>query len=117
MTTKDIIQILPFEDSFKKQLIADYDSLTPDQVYSIGQIIWDAYGAIYQIRLDKNTREALMLVEDGKESLDKEFYKRIREKTNLEMQKDMVQAETTVDLSETREALKGIINDPSTDTN
>ncbi len=114
MTTKDIIQVLPFGKEFQKELLEGFDTLTPDQKFNIEQIVWDAYGAIYRIRLDKNTREALMLAEDGKEALDKKFYDRVREKTDKEMQTKMVQAETTVDLSEAREALQDIIKGTTT---
>lgn len=113
ITTLDIIKILPFEAEFKKSMIEGFDAFTPDQKFNIEQIVWDAYGALYQIKLDKNTREALMKVEDGQESLDKEFHKRIKDQTEKEMQTQFNQTETNVDLTEAREALQAIIKNPS----
>jgi hypothetical protein len=113
ITTLDIIKVLPFEEEFKNNLLEGFDALTPDQKFNIEQIVWDAYGALYQIKLDKNTREALLKVEDGQEDLDKEFHKRIKEKTEKEMQEQFSQAETNVDLTEAREALQAIIKNPT----
>lgn len=117
ITTKDLIQLLPFEEAFKASLLADFDNLSADQRANIADIVWDTYAAVYQIRLDKNTREALVLAETGQKQLDSEFYKKIREKTNSEMQSQLSQVETTVDLSEAREELQKIMNGSSKQTN
>ena len=109
MTTKDIIQLLPFGEEFKTKLLADFDTLTPDQKFNIVQTVWDAYNAFYQLRLEENTQEALLHAADGEEALDKDFYKRIKEKTDQEMKTQLHQATTTSDLSSAREELEKIL--------
>ena len=110
MTTQDIIQILPFEEEFKTKLLADFDTLTPDQKFTIEQYIWDTYNAIYKIRLEANVEEALAKVADKQETIDKDFYKRIEDRTKLEMDKQQATVETKVDLSSTREELQKILD-------
>lgn len=117
LTTKDIIKMLPFEEAFKAKLLEDFDTLSPDQKYQIEELIWDAYAVIYQLRFEKNFREALLRVEEKKEEIDEEFSKRIREQTNKDLQNTQTQQSSAIDLSETRAALQEIINDPTKQTN
>jgi hypothetical protein len=109
LTTQDIIQLLPFSEDFKSSLLADFDSLNPDQKFNIEQLVWDAYDELYQIRLEENTQLAFLRVEKEEEEFDADFYKRINEKTDQDMRKQSVQQTTESDLSETREELEKIL--------
>lgn len=109
ITTQSIINILPFEESFRKELFSGLDNLSPDQKFNVEELIWDAYGALYQIILDKNMGEALLRVEAGEEMPDKEFYNKVREKTNNEIQNQISSTDVAIDLSETREELEKIL--------
>lgn len=109
-TTKDIIKILPFKDEFKDDLLEKYDKFDPDQKYSIERIIWDFYDALYESRLDTNMKLAFERAKKNEEKLDHEFYERVRKQTDKELLEEFESAETTVELSDAREALEKIIN-------
>ena len=107
-TTQDIIKILPFEKKFRTELLRDFDKLNPDQKFAIERLVWNFYDAIYQSRLDENMQQAFLRAENNQEKLDKDFYKRIREQTERELQQEFSQTGTNVDLSTAREALKEV---------
>jgi hypothetical protein len=85
LTTKDIIRLLPLDPPFKQDLLNRYDTLTADQKFEIEQMVWDVYDELYQLRLEANTEEAFIRVQEQQEAFDEDFYKRIKEKTDNEM--------------------------------
>jgi hypothetical protein len=109
LTAKDIIKMLPYRKEFKEDLLNTFDTLTPDQKFNIVQIVWDTYNALYQLKLEENTEIAMMEVADGKEGLDKDFYKRIKDKTAQDMKKEYTEVAATSDLSSAREELEKIL--------
>lgn len=113
ITTKDIIKILPFDNEFKNELLGSFDGLDDDKKFNIGEVLWNAYDAFYELKLKENTQLALLQARDNQEKLDKDFYKRIREQTDKEMEQEATQMTAQVDLAQTREELKEIINKPS----
>lgn len=109
LTTIDIIKILPFEDGFKKSLLAEFDQLEFNKKFDMEQVIWNTYEALYKIKLQENLDVALSQFGTGDEKLDPEFYKKIQEQTHQEMQSESVQVSTDVDLDATREKLQELI--------
>jgi hypothetical protein len=112
--TKDIIKVLPFDETFKQDLLSRYDTLDPDEKYNIDSILWDAYDAFYALKLDENLLLALNRAKEGNEQLDETFYQRIRQQTEQEMQKEEVTIATNVDLSDTRNKLQQLISPQTT---
>lgn len=111
ITTKDIIKILPFEDQLKTSLLDNFDNLNPDQKLAIEQLLWQTYESLFKLKLEENTQMALLRAKEGREKLDKEFYKRVREQTEKEMQSETIQTTQDVDLSEARKAMEVIIKE------
>lgn len=116
-STKDIIKILPFDQTFKMHLLAEYDNLDPDQKYNIDSILWDAYDALYQLKLDENILIGLQRIKSGLEPMDEGFYKRMRDKTEEEMQKEEVAATENMDLSAARAKLQELLSSEQPQTN
>lgn len=108
-TTQDIIKLLPFQDSFKDELLGKWDTLTPDQKFAMERLVWDLYDAIYQAHLDEQMQIAFDKAKQNQEKLDHEFYEKVRKETELKLQKELSQTETAVDLSDTREELQKIL--------
>lgn len=50
LTTRSIIEMLPFEEEDKQWMLSQLDHLTPDQKYTVTDLIWSIYGAIYEVR-------------------------------------------------------------------
>ncbi len=115
-TTKTIIKILPFEKEFKEQLLLAFDSIDPDRRITVERALWDLYDAIYELKLQENIDLALQNALVNKEKLDPEFYKRIKEQTEMEILSSTATAATQVDLTQAREKLEQLLKEKQTDT-
>lgn len=113
LTTEDLIKMLPFKEEFREELLDKYASFTDDQKYSIERIVWDYYDEIYEERLQKNMDLAMERAKHNEEKMDHDFYKRVNQQTEQELQEEFSKSETTVDLSEAREELEEIIKKPA----
>ena len=109
VTTENIIKMLPFEQSFKDNLLAGWGDLSSDQKFAITQTLWSAYADVYDIAFDKNLHVELLKIQEGQGELDEGLYQRIKEQTELELQQIGEQQESSTDLSSTREALDKIL--------
>lgn len=107
-TTKDIIMLLPFEQQMKESLLRDFDQLTPDQKFAVERLVWGMYDALYEIKLDENMQLAFARAEKNQEKLDHEFYQRVREQTEWDLQKAFSVTETKTALEVTRQAIQDI---------
>ena len=65
LTTKDLVKILPFEDQEKTDLFQNFDSLDEGQKFEITRILWQAYDALYEIKLEENTQLAFFKAENN----------------------------------------------------
>lgn len=111
ITTKDLITIIPFEDDIRADLLAQYDSLSGERKYLIDKMLWDAYDALYELKLQENMQRAFIEAKEGKQKLDPEFYKRVKQKTEEEMTKvDVLKVEQT-DLDAARKAMEQIVSE------
>lgn len=108
-TTKEIIKIIPFDIAFKNDLLNRFDDFNDDQKFSITQTLWVAYSTFYQMELEKNLQEAIAGLEKGNEKLDKNFYKRVHEKTKKDIEKEGILAKKDSDLTTARKAMEQII--------
>lgn len=111
ITTKDIIKILPLEATLKASLLAEYDTLDPDRKLAIADTLWETYDTLFNLKLEENIKLALLQAKDTKETLGKDFYQRIREQTEKEMQQEQAVSVETVDLSAARSAMEKIIKE------
>jgi hypothetical protein len=113
LTTVHIINILPLDEEFKKKLSEKLPSLSDETRYEVVETLWDAYYALYEIKLQENTDKAFLRAANNQERLDKDFYKRVQEQTEKDMLEGTQETVTEVDLSETRQKLEEIVNTPS----
>ena len=110
-TAKDLIKILPFEQSAKDDLLQNFDGLDADRKYAISDLLWDTYYTLYELKFQENFELALLRAMEGKEVLDKDFYKRVREHTRQEMEQTGVATVEGVDLDATRKAMEMIVKE------
>lgn len=111
MTTKDIIKILPFEKQFKTNLLGQFDGLSIDQKFSLEQILWETYVAFYNLKLEENIKLALLRAKDNQEALNKDFYKKVQEQTDEEMQQEATKNIEAKDLEAARIAMEKIVRE------
>lgn len=110
-TTKTIVKMLPFSQEVKTTILEHFDALTPDQKFIIEDIVWNTYYALYKLKLEENLQLALLRAKNGQEKLDGDFYNRVEEQTEKEMQQEQVEIVENVDLSAARTAMEKIINE------
>lgn len=106
LTTKGIIKILPLDKNFQSKLLEKFDSLSADQKFQIERIVWDAYDAFYEMKLEENLQLALLKVRKGQEKLDSQLYEKVREQTEKEMEGEFYQKTEHQDLASVREKLE-----------
>jgi len=111
MTTKDIIKILPFEEQFKNNLLSQFDGLSIDQKFSLEQILWETYIAFYNLKLDENIQLALLRAKDNQEPLNSNFYKKVQEQTDEQIQQEATKNIETKDLEAARIAMEKIVKE------
>ncbi len=111
ITTKDIIKILPFQEAFKIDFLEKFDTLPSDKKFSVEQILWDAYYALYRLKFDANISLAFERAKNNEETLDKDFYKRVEEQTEKEMETQALESTEKVDLESARKAMELIVKE------
>ena len=109
LTTSGIIQNLPFDDAFKKELSSFYLNADADGKYRFEQLIWDAYYVYYQILLDENIELALQGAEKNTTQLNSEFYKKVREKTEKQLTEESYKSQSGTELNDLRLKLEKYI--------
>lgn len=111
ITTKDIIKALPMEANIKATLLTEFNAMPLDNQIEVEQLLWQTYNALYQAKLQENIQLALLDAQEDKEKLDKEFYRRVREKTNRYMQEELANSSQDVDLAAARKAMEMIVGE------
>lgn len=109
MTTKDIIKILPFEEQFKNNLLSQFDGLSIDQKFSLEQILWETYVTFYNLKLEENMQLALLRARDNKEPLNSDFYKKVQDQTDEQMQRETLKSVEAKDIEAARAAMEKIV--------
>ena len=111
LTTEKIIHILPLEDDVRKDLLAGWDTMDPDQKFEIERILWDAYYELYRIKRDKKIELKLaQLGEEGDTTeLGPDFYKQVAEETEQELQKESMKSADQSELGTVRTKLEEIM--------
>lgn len=109
ITTQDIVKILPFEPAFKKSLTDFFEKADADRKFNLEQVLWDTYYTYYQIRLDENIELAMERAKANQEKLDGEFYKRVREETQKQLETESLGEVTTSDLDSVRAKLQSFL--------
>lgn len=110
-TTKDLIKILPFDKTFQIELLNSFDSLDDERKDYITQTLWDAYYLFYKINLQEKLGQALLKFKRGEETMDENFYNRVRDAVEKDMQVEFYPKATDADLSAVRAKLEAVINE------
>jgi hypothetical protein len=112
ITTTDIIKFLPFEKNFQADLIKNFDTLDPNKKFALEQVIWDAYEAIYKLRLEENIRLALLNAKDSNIKMDENFYNNMKAETVSQMETEFSKGTAKTDISQIRAKLEEIMKQP-----
>ncbi|MCL4386945.1 hypothetical protein M1307_00935 [Patescibacteria group bacterium] len=111
LTTKIIIKAIPWEQDYKIKLLNEWDTMDREKKFVIEGIVWETYRQLYEIKLAENLQLAFYNVTKRKENLDKNFYKRVRQKTDEDMKKEVLSNKESIDLIAARQAMEKIITE------
>lgn len=110
--TTAIIKFLPFEEDFKKLLLERFENASGQQKFDLDSMIWKAYYQVYEAQLQNNIQLALTEKEGSEiDTLDENFYTKIREKTEKEMEQMVKEESNNADISAAREAMEKIVKE------
>ena len=111
INTKTIINYLPFPSDFKLGLLEKYDSLPNEEKNRIADLVWEAYGAVYEIKV-RNNLDKLIAEADAKgQKTDDTFYKQAVDRTDEEIRTGLASETEVADLSEVRKSMELIVNE------
>jgi|GEM_PF-1754134 len=102
---KDIIKILPFSKENKEMLLSNWETMDAGRRYEIGDIIWDYYDCLCEMRYQNNLQQAMIEVKQGNGKLDDDLYKSVREKSEKEIDEEMVKSLTSKEIEDIRSKL------------
>jgi hypothetical protein len=108
-TTLDLIKALPLDGAFRKELLDSYESLDEERKFKIGRILWAAYDVLFEAKLSRNLAIAFDEAANNQEKLDKNFYNRVRDLTEQEMDKVSAEDIEATSLDITRDKLQELI--------
>lgn len=111
MKTKDIIKILPIDESLRTSLLEEFDSLDVEPKYRLIELLWEIYDGLFGLKLEENTQLALLRAKEGQETLDKNFYKRVKEQTEKDMETKAIEDVQNTDIASARKALEVIVKE------
>lgn len=111
LTTKTIINFLPFESSVKLDLLEKFDSLSQPEQAEISDLVWGIYYDLYETKVRENFNKGIAEAEKNGTEPDKTFYGKVLEETNKEMLAKLSSSEDSVDLSEARASMEKIIRE------
>ena len=113
LSIEDIIKVLPFDEALKSELLNNFSNYSLDQRFALEQIIWQTYDSIFKIKLEENVEIAIAEAEEKGVPPEKDFYKKIREKTKQEIHSQHSLVVEEGDLEAARSSLAQIINTTS----
>ncbi|PIZ61618.1 hypothetical protein COY16_06310 [Candidatus Roizmanbacteria bacterium CG_4_10_14_0_2_um_filter_39_13] len=105
ITTEKIIELLPFDPTFRDQLLKDLPDMDPDRRFQVGKIIWKAYYVLYEIKLQENIQNALFDEKGNPHIIDDEEYHKIEEDTEKQIVESGLQNATEHELEDVRSKL------------
>lgn len=103
--------MLPLEDAIKEQFLSQFDTYAPGKKYEAEELLWGFFDSLYGLKLEENTQVALLRAKTGQEKLDADFYKRVKAKTEKDMEEEIVQDVETADLEQARKAMDFIVKE------
>ncbi|KKP85571.1 MAG: hypothetical protein UR89_C0050G0003 [Candidatus Roizmanbacteria bacterium GW2011_GWA2_35_8] len=109
ITTLDIVKFLPLGKDFQAKLLEKFDKMNPDQKFALEQIIWDAYEAIYKLKLEENIKLALLNTKESNVNLDENFYRNIKAETVKQIESGFYKSTADADISQIRKKLEELI--------
>ena len=85
ITAKQLIQVAPFPEDVKKQLLDKTDSFSKEKQFEVMETCWALISADYQNRLRSELEKATLEMAKGEKTYSKEDFKKMEDDLFLEL--------------------------------
>ena len=85
ITTKQLIQVAPFPEDTKKELLEKADSFSADKKFEVMETCWALISADYQNKLRFQMQKATLEMAKGEKTYSKEDFKKMEDDLFLEL--------------------------------
>ena len=110
ITTKQLIQIAPFPEDTKKELLEKADSFSPDKKFELMETCWALISADYQNQLRFKIQKATLEMAKGEKTCSKDDFKKMEDDLFLELTNKLNAAGNQEQIEEIKRQLKSSVN-------
>lgn len=111
LTTREILQLLPMDEDFRKELLETFDSASEEQQFRLSLVAWQQYYAYKNLKLKENIQVNLAKPASDTDAPDEDFFKKVEEKTGKELTSETTTAASATKLDEVRKAMEKIVKE------
>ena len=111
ITINQLINVAPFPESTKQQLLAEVDYFSSDKRFEVEETCWALISMDYQNRLQYEQQKAIGEMAKGKKYTSEEL-KSFEQALILELTRQLTNTETKEALSEVRTKLTSVLSSP-----
>ena len=113
VNAKQLIQVAPFSEDLKRQLLEKADSFSQDKKFEVEQTCWALISAEYQNRLRFQMQKATLEMAKGEKTYSKEDFRKMEDDLFLELVNRLTTAGNQEQIEEIRKQLKPSIENPA----
>jgi len=114
ITTRQLIEIAPFPEDVKKQLLEKADTFSPDKKFEIEETCWALISANYQNTLRFKVQQATLEMAKGEKTYNKEDFDKMENDLLLELTNKLNAAGNQEQIEEIKRQLESSLdNQPS----
>lgn len=106
VTLKTLIEIAPFDNQTRSQLLEKLDSLTEDQKFRLSSACWTSLAAKFESQYKARAAQLLIEAQQGTKKLNQDDFKKIEDELYSEFAKLLKSAQSDEEILEVRNQLK-----------
>lgn len=108
MTLRKLIEMLPFKEEVRSQLLEIIDKLTPDQRYQLSEFCWEMYEQICRIERENKQESAILEMARGGKGYTPDDFSKMGEEIIKTFNQKLESAQETEKLDEIRHQLQSV---------
>jgi len=113
ITAKQLIQVAPFPEDTKKELLEKADAFSADKKFEVEETCWALISADYQNKLRFQIQKATLEIAKGEKTYSQEDFKKMEDNLFLELVNRLNVANNQEQIEEIRKQLNPSIEKPA----
>lgn len=106
IATKQLIQLAPFPENVKKELLEKANAFSADKKFEVEETCWGLISADYQNKLRLKMHQAALEMAKGEKSYSKEDFKKMEDDLFLELANKLTTQTTQEEIENIRKQLQ-----------